>query len=118
MADEDKKDEKKIIADEDWKDQARKEKEVLTEQEKLEHEEPQEEPKRPESLPKGDFAGLISMLVTQALFALGVLDSIIASGLMPDRRRHRRYPRHVKVKMSSFKRNSGRPAPSTGEEGS
>lgn len=74
MADEDKKDEKKIIADEDWKDQARKEKEVLTEQEKLEHEEPQEEPKRPESLPKGDFAGLISMLVTQALFALGVLE--------------------------------------------
>lgn len=51
-------------------------------------------------------------------FALGVLDSIIASGLMPDRRRHRRYPRHVKVKMSSFKRNRGRPAPSTGEEGS
>lgn len=42
-------------------------------------------------------------------FALGVLDSIIASGLMPPRRVERRYPRHVKVKMSNYKRNRGKP---------
>ncbi|MFA5239468.1 MAG: DUF1844 domain-containing protein [Phycisphaerae bacterium] len=46
------KDEKKIIIDEDWK-----------QQQKSGH----------GPLPKGDFAALISTLVTQALFALGLL---------------------------------------------
>lgn len=51
-------------------------------------------------------------------FALGVLDSTIASGLMPPRRSERRYPRHVKVKMSSYKRNRGKPrAPTGGNNG-
>lgn len=78
MAEEEKKDDKKIIIDEDWKQQAQREKEILAEQEKAEKEKaekektPRDKPRRG-SLPKGDFAALISMLVTQALFALGVL---------------------------------------------
>ena len=78
MAKEEKKDDKKIIIDEDWKQQAQKEKEILAEQEKAEKEKAEKEKtprdkSRRGSLPKGDFAALISMLVTQALFALGVL---------------------------------------------
>jgi hypothetical protein len=75
---EEKKDDKKIIIDEDWKQQAQKEKEILAEQEKAEKEKAEKEKtprdkSRRGSLPKGDFAALISMLVTQALFALGLL---------------------------------------------
>jgi hypothetical protein len=78
MAKEEKKNDKKIIIDEDWKQQAQKEKEILAEQEKAEKEKAEKE-KTPRDksrrgpLPKGDFAALISMLVTQALFALGLL---------------------------------------------
>ena len=63
-------DEKKIIIDEDWKQQAQKEKETLKEQEKAEHE--NAEQPRPE-LPEADFAGLVSMLATQAFYALGMI---------------------------------------------
>jgi len=73
MADEEKKDEKKIIVDEDWKEQAQKEKEILAAQEEAEKKESQEQKGRRGPLPKGDFAALVSMLVTQAIFALGVL---------------------------------------------
>jgi hypothetical protein len=73
MAKEEKKDDKKIIIDEDWKQQAQKEKEKLAEQEKVQKEKPQGDKSHRGPLPKGDFAALISMLVTQALFALGVL---------------------------------------------
>ncbi len=73
MAEEEKKDEKKIIVDEDWKEQAQKEKEILAAQEEAEKEEAQKEEGGRGPLPKGDFAALVSMLVTQALFALGVL---------------------------------------------
>lgn len=72
MAEEEKKDEKKIISDEDWKEQAKKEKEVLAAQEKAEKEE-KKGPERRGPLPKGDFAALLSMLVTQSLFSMGVL---------------------------------------------
>jgi len=69
-----KKEEKKIIIDEDWKEQAKKEKEVLAEKEKAEQPvKTEEETGRRGPLPKGDFAALISMLVTQALFALGLI---------------------------------------------
>ena len=68
MAKEEKKDEKKIIIDEDWKQQAQKEKEKLAEEEKTEKGKSRHGP-----LPDGDFAALISMLVTQALFALGLI---------------------------------------------
>ena len=74
MAEEEKKDEKKIIVDEDWKEQAQKEKEILAAQEEAEKKETQEQKVRRGPLPKGDFAALVSMFVTQALFALGVLE--------------------------------------------
>ena len=69
---EEKKEEKKIIIDEDWKQEAQKEKEILAAQEKTGKEKAKEEHRRG-PLPKGDFAALVSMLVTQALFALGML---------------------------------------------
>ena len=64
--------EKKIIVDEDWKQEAQKEKEILAAQEEAEKKEQGEE-KRHGPLPQGNFAALISMLTTQALFALGLL---------------------------------------------
>jgi hypothetical protein len=73
MAEKEKKEEKKIRVDEDWKQQAQKEKEILAAQEEAEKEEVQEESKRRGPLPKGNFAALVSMLVTQAMFALGLL---------------------------------------------
>jgi hypothetical protein len=64
--------EKKIIIDEDWKQEAQKEKEILAAQEEAEKKEKQEEqPRGP--LPEGNLAALISMLATQALFAMGLL---------------------------------------------
>ncbi len=71
MAEEEKQ-EKKLIIDEDWKQQAQKEKEVLAAQEDAQKQE-QEEEEAPGPLPEGNFAALISMLTTQALFALGLL---------------------------------------------
>ena len=72
MAEEEKQ-EKKIIVDEDWKQQAQREKEILAAQEEAERR--KGTGKRPTGpLLKGDFAALISMLVTQALYALGVLE--------------------------------------------
>jgi hypothetical protein len=73
MAEEEKKKEKKIIVDEDWKAEAQREKEILTAQEKAEKEKTQEEKQARGPLPQGNFAALISMLTTQALFALGLL---------------------------------------------
>lgn len=67
--------EKKLIIDEDWKHQAQKEKEVLAAKEKQEQEEAAEDEMhgRGEPLPEGDLAALISMLTTQALFSMGLL---------------------------------------------
>jgi len=65
--------EKKIIVDEDWKQEAQKEKEVLAAQEETEKKEEPEEEKSHGPLPEGNFAALISMLTTQALFAMGLL---------------------------------------------
>lgn len=70
MAKEDEKD-KKIIIDEDWKKEAQKEKEKLEAEE--EQEQIEEGGGRNGPLPKGDLAALISMLTTQALFAMGLL---------------------------------------------
>ena len=67
---EEKKEEKKIIIDDDWKQEAQKEKEVLAAQEEKEK---GEKKAKSEPLPPGNFAALISMLTTQALFALGLL---------------------------------------------
>ena len=73
MAKEEKKEEKKIIIDEDWKAEAQKEKEILAAQEKAEKEKKQEEKRERGPLPEGNFAALVSMLTTQALFALGLI---------------------------------------------
>lgn len=73
MAEEEKKKEKKIIVDEDWKAEAQREKEILAAQEETEKEKTQEEKQARGPLPQGNFAALISMLTTQALFALGLL---------------------------------------------
>jgi hypothetical protein len=58
---------KKIIVDEDWKNKAQKEKEALKEKEN--------EPKKemPREMPPGDFNALISLLATQAMFAMGFI---------------------------------------------
>lgn len=73
MAEKEKKEEKKIIVDEDWKAEAQKEKEILAAQEEAEKKNAQEEKQTRGPLPQGNFAALISMLMTQALFALGLL---------------------------------------------
>lgn len=75
MAEEEKK-EKKIIVDEEWKKQAQREKEILAAQEEEERKKAQQQQQqrsRRGPLPPGNFAALVSMLVTQALFALGLL---------------------------------------------
>jgi hypothetical protein len=59
---------KKVIIDEDWKNQAQKEKEVL------ETKAAQEEEKSSQ-LPEVDFEGLVSFFATQAYFALGLIRS-------------------------------------------
>ena len=73
MAEQEKKQEKKIIVDQDWKQQAQKEKEILAAQEEAQKEKEQEEEELHGPLPEGNFAALISMLTTQALFAMGLL---------------------------------------------
>lgn len=65
-----KKEEKKIIIDEDWKNQAQKEKEVLKAKEEAEKE---DQDKKQSPLPPADFSGLVSILASQAFFALGVI---------------------------------------------
>ncbi|MCX5638050.1 MAG: DUF1844 domain-containing protein [Planctomycetota bacterium] len=66
--------EKKIIIDEDWKKEAQKEKEVLAAQEDAEKKKEKAPRPRHGPLPKGNFPALVSMLVTQTLFALGLLE--------------------------------------------
>lgn len=46
-------------------------------------------------------------------YSLDWLNTAIADGLMPERRLRASYPRHVKVKMSNYKRNPGRGRPPT-----
>jgi len=72
MAENGKKEEKKIIIDEGWKEQAKKEKEVLAEKEEAQKQQVEEGGRR-EALPEGDFAALLSMLFTQTLFSLGFI---------------------------------------------
>ncbi len=76
MADKDN-DEKKIIIDEDWKAEAQEEKEELAKEAELEKKEKaaakQQAEGHPQQLPDADFSGLVSMLTTQAFFALGVI---------------------------------------------
>ena len=71
MAEEKKNQEKKLIIDEDWKVQAQKEKEVLAAKEAEEKKEQAKKQKHP--MPPVNFTALVSLLVTQTLFALGAL---------------------------------------------
>ena len=71
---EEKGEEKKIIVDEDWKQQSKKEKEELAAKEEVEKKEADQQQSQRGPLPKGDFAALISMLVTQAMFAMGLVN--------------------------------------------
>jgi hypothetical protein len=61
---------KKLIIDDDWKKEAQKEKEVLAEKEQAEE---KGHGGRQGPLPEADFPTLVSMLATQAFFALGLL---------------------------------------------
>ncbi|MGD0785676.1 MAG: DUF1844 domain-containing protein [Sedimentisphaerales bacterium] len=67
---EEKKEEKKIIIDEDWKNKAQKEKEISKDKVP---QEPAGKQGAPQHLPKGDFGTLVSLLATQAFFALGLI---------------------------------------------
>ncbi len=62
-------DEKKLIVDDDWKQEAQKEKEILEAQEKEE----QAQKQQGMNLPDADFQGLLSVFATQAYLALGLL---------------------------------------------
>jgi hypothetical protein len=68
---EEQKDEKKIIIDEDWKQQAKKDKETLAAKEEAEKK--QAEKTKHRELPTGDLSGLVSMLFTQTLYSLGFI---------------------------------------------
>jgi len=69
---EDNREEKKIIVDEDWKAQAQREKEILKKEEELQHK-AEEKPQQRPPLPEADFSGLVSMITTQAYYAMGVI---------------------------------------------
>ncbi len=63
---------KKLIIDDDWKQEAQKEKEVLLEKEKQQEEQPQAAGS-PGTVPPADFSSLVSMLGTQAFYAMGLI---------------------------------------------
>ncbi len=67
--------EKKLIIDDDWKQEAKREKEILAakEQEDQLKEEEAQTHGRTGSLPPAELSGLVSMLATQAFFALGLV---------------------------------------------
>ena len=73
--------EKKIIVDDDWKEEAKKEKEKLAKEEKVEK---TTQDKDQNAFPKGDFAALVSMLTTQAFYAMGVLNVEGHEDMEPD----------------------------------
>ena len=64
---------KKLIIDEDWKKEAQKEKESLAQKEETEPKAGGPAGARHGAMPEGDFTGLVSMLATQAFFALGLI---------------------------------------------
>jgi len=62
----------KLIIDDDWKEEAQKEKDILAEKEKQQQENP-EAAEGAASLPPADFSSLVSMLGTQAFYAMGFI---------------------------------------------
>ena len=69
------KEKKKIIIDEDWKTKAQKEKEVLKAKEKVEKQDKDTGQQEQHPMPPGDFGALVSLLATQAMFAMGLLST-------------------------------------------
>jgi hypothetical protein len=63
---------KKLIIDDDWKQEAQKEKEVLAEKETQQKEDTESAEGTP-SLPPANFSSLVSMLGTQAFYAMGFI---------------------------------------------
>lgn len=63
---------KKLIIDDDWKQEAQKEKEVLAQKETAQPENTDTAGSTP-SLPPADFSSLVSMLGTQAFYAMGFI---------------------------------------------
>lgn len=72
--------EKKLIIDEDWKNQAQADKE------KLDKEVAQEQEAQPErgAMPEGNFISLVNLLVTQAYMALGLIRHKDEKEMPPD----------------------------------
>ena len=63
---------KKLIIDDDWKQEAQREKELLVQKEK--HKQESDEAYGPSgTLPPADFSSLVSMLGTQAFYAMGFI---------------------------------------------
>ena len=75
--------EKKLIIDEDWKVKAQQEKEQLKNAEKDKTPEKQAGKERPQ-LPDANLTGLVSMLATQAFYALGLIRSKDAKDEAPE----------------------------------
>ena len=65
-------DDKKIIIDQDWKKQAKAEKEKIAQEVTEDKDAEQEQPKG-QQLPPADFSVLVSMLSSQALFSMGLI---------------------------------------------
>ena len=65
--------EKKIISDDDWKTQAKKEKEKLVEEEKKQDTKAPAEQAGPAQMPPANFLTLVNSLVVQAMFYMGKL---------------------------------------------
>ncbi|MCF7973690.1 MAG: DUF1844 domain-containing protein [Phycisphaerae bacterium] len=63
---------KKLIIDDDWKQEAQKEKEILAEKERQQKEQP-ETTDTAAGLPPADLSSLVSMLGTQAFYAMGFI---------------------------------------------
>ena len=80
-------DEIKIIIDEGWKEQAQKEKEHLAEEEEKKQKE-----QAAMKLPPASMAGLISMLATQALYAMGIIGE----------ESEKEHPREPDLEMAKF----------------
>ena len=66
---------KKLIIDDDWKEEAKREKEILAAKEKEDQHKEEEAAThgRSGALPPAELSGLVSMLATQAFFALGLV---------------------------------------------
>jgi hypothetical protein len=76
MAKDEKKEEPKIIVDEDWKAEAQKEKEILAAQEEAEKAAEKKEGRKQRArgaVPPGNFAALVSTLATQAVYSMGLM---------------------------------------------